>query len=185
MDDEKEKPKFPKSTPPSISVGFPSARFDQKKRDLGNISSDADGILTRLYRNIVYDLTNNQWYSTIAWRKMMEAYLDEMVASDPNVSRQNVRGNFTKALNASKMSWKTFVKAMKLQRFRKFRIILIGTRDDDTVSVHSTTVALRSKKGEVDTDVEAIINILEESVRDAIREQNNKGKKQKDADEED
>lgn len=170
---ENEKPNKP--LPPAISVGFPRPRFDQTKRDLGIISSDADGILTRLFRNIGYDLTDNQFFSKASWRRMMDSYLNELVEADPSVNRQNERGNFTKALAAPKMSWKTFIKGLKLYRFKKFRFIIIGTHEDNTVTIHSVTAALRAGANN-DPEVEALVNIIEEAVRDAIESQNNKGK---------
>lgn len=166
VDDSENKPK-----PTIIHTSHPPKAFDNKQRKhFENISGDSDGVLAKLFHTICYDLTNNQHFSFSAWRRLMDKYLDDLVKQDPEVNRQNERGNFTKAINASKMSWKTFFKCLRLLRFVKVRIIIEGHREDGSVSAHSTTVSFVNKYGDEDTN----LDVMEQAAKDARKDQNDK-----------
>lgn len=161
-----------KPKPTIINISHPPKVNDNKHRKhFDNISGDSDGILAKLFHTICYDLTDNQHYSSSAWRRLMDRYLDDLVKQDPEVNRQNERGNFTKAINSDKMSWKTFFKCLKLLRFVKVRIILEGHRENGAITTHSTTVSFAGKSGSEDTN----IDVMAEAVKDAKKDRINKG----------
>lgn len=147
-----------------LTTSHPMPRFNQQHRELGKISSDSDGILMRLFRNICYDLTDNQYYSGSAWRKLMDDYLDDLVKRDPTISRPNVRGNFNKALLAPNMTWRTLCKALRFLKFVRFRIIIEGEHEDGSVTVHSTSVSFVA--GNQGRD-EANVDISQQAAQDA------------------
>lgn len=163
--DDQPKPAIIKiSHPPS------DANKNKNRKHLQNISGDSNGVLAKLFHIICYDLTNNQHFGYAAWRRLMDAYLDDLVKQDPLVNRQNERGNFTKAIKASKMSDKTFFKGLRLLRFVKVRIIIEGHREDGTVTAHSTTVSFTKNCTEEDTNVD----IIAEAAKDAREQQDKK-----------
>lgn len=134
-----------------INSSFPpSDGKNSRRKILENVSGDSDGVLAKLFHIICYDLTNNQHYSGSAWKRLMDRYLDDLVKQDPSVNRQNERGNFTKALNAPKMTWRTFFKGLILLRFRKIRFIIEGERDNGVVTIHQSTISFANRDGDED-----------------------------------
>lgn len=161
------------SIPKRIEIGTPQPMYDQTQRNLGYISGDADGVLTRLFRNMCYDLTNNQYFTVSAWNRMLNKYLDDVEKTNPDINRQNERGNFHKALNAPRMTWKTFFKALKFLGIVKFRIIIEAQREDGSLSVHSTSVSFNTTQRDVETN----LDIIKQAAQEALRENQSQVKK--------
>lgn len=95
----------------------------------------AEGVLARLFRQILYDLR----VSPMRWSANMTRYLDDPRNNIPKNSRDRAssRGNLNKALRKPKMTWKVFRQAlMFLGPIRARFIVELDWRDRPT-TVHA------------------------------------------------
>ena len=102
--------------------------------------SEAKNVLSRLWRQIVYDLG----ISPYRWGALMIRYLDDPTNKVPKngKDRSSVRGNLNKELRRDKMTWKVFFKGLKfLSPLRiRFEVHLSWPGKPDTI--HSVTIPI-------------------------------------------
>ena len=88
------------------------------------------GVLTFLYRNLISNLTNGQWFSPVVINKLMNDYLDKQAIDNPGFNRSNDRNNLMKTLNARAITFKSLCKLLVFSKFTKITITIDGVRED-------------------------------------------------------
>lgn len=98
------------------------------------------GILMQLYRNLIADLTNGQWFSNVTLNKLMNDYLDRESKNNPSFNRANVRGNLMKVIVAKAITFKSFCELLTFAKFTNITLSIEATREDGTKAKASVDV---------------------------------------------
>jgi hypothetical protein len=102
----------------------------------------ANGVLSRLFRQILFDLN----IAPIRFGQLMQEYLlDPSNGVPPNKKDQtSMRGNLTKEFSREQMTWKVFCKALRFLQFLRVELVLRCHHRNGTISEHKTDVLLRT-----------------------------------------
>lgn len=109
-------------------------------RGIGKTSGIA-GVLSRLFRIMIQDLQ----ITPTRWRVLMDDYVMMQMqhfsaAQNNQRDRTSIRGNMNKEFLRSRMTWKTFCKAMMFFQIRRFKIIIIAEHESGRITEHSAVV---------------------------------------------
>jgi hypothetical protein len=121
--------------------------LESQDKEVGN----ARGILARLFRKILADLSVTYYH----WDMLMEKYLDNPRNRVPSNTkeRSSARGNLNKELRRESMTWKVFDKALRFLGPVRAEFSVKLTWQNKRTSVHSVEVLLgeESDQDEADT----------------------------------
>lgn len=99
---------------------------EDKGITLASNSAEGGGVLTRLFRKFLL----TEGVSRMRWRTYMDQYVRLVMSTLTQEQKRgnlSVKGNTTKALCADKMTWKTFIRAMRFLQTRRLVIIIERT----------------------------------------------------------
>lgn len=94
--------------------------FSTNEYGAGDIR-DQHGILSQLFRRLLFQSRFNKRN----WARYLNDYIRAIGVSEASFRiRTNEKGNLTKALSNKYMTIRTFIKAMKFAKVRKFKLII-------------------------------------------------------------
>ena len=96
--------------------------------------TEAENILSRLFRTMLYDLSiGNRIFDNLVKRYLYDP--NSGIKDDPT-SRNNHRGNLMKELAAADMTWRVFMKALRVIGVEEFEIVVNVKRKDTGKTSH-------------------------------------------------
>ena len=101
-------------------------------------TSGANGVLSRLFRQVMSDLN----VTGPRFGNLLQHYILDSRYGIPNNKKDQAskRGNMTRELASAQMTWKIFIKAMRILQFTKVEFIINCHHQDGKTSLHSTVV---------------------------------------------
>lgn len=109
--------------PPSTS---PHGNFDIQP------SHGTEGVLARLFKVICYDITGQRGITLIQWNKLIADYIRNLDGSN-TLDRMSVRGNSNKEFRRTSMTWKVFLKGLRILKFLCFNFTVDAELEDGKV----------------------------------------------------
>jgi hypothetical protein len=123
-------------------------------------TSGISGILSRLFRIMIRDLH----ITPTRWRVLMDDYVAAQMqhfSEEQNNKRDraSIRGNMNKEFLRSRMTWKTFCKAMMFFQIRRFKIIIIAEHENGRITEHSAVVEYATAAHKLPIEIEPPVMI--------------------------
>lgn len=124
----------------------------------------AQGFLSRMFIQICADLR----IKPMRWGKLMSDYVADP-RNHTDKSQESLRGNMTKQLTGSRMTWRNFIRALRWLQFTQINIIIEARHRNGTVTNHYGSINLGTYEPEdaSDEDEEAEAKSDDQIVNDA------------------